>query len=245
MREATMQEPPIVQATLDPTLIPGIYESCDQWCMYCHATNRCLAYRSSPDIQSGKQDIHRPLAERLFEGMMFLKRLCDAEGRPTPEIDAILSDDPREQLVIEVNDPLERMAGRYGQVSDAYLMSRPDFPFEMYARVSGPTPFEVFAWYHRLISAKIYRALLSAAHAARGEAGRHREALMAAKVALIGMDRSLDALAAMTAEDDDPRHELMQAQLRRLRREVEARFPDARGVVRPGLDDGSTAEGTS
>jgi hypothetical protein len=56
-------------------------------------------------------------------------------------------------------------------------------------------------------------------------------------VALIGMDRSLDALVSIAAEDDDPRLDLLQAHLRRLRREVEARFPDARRIVRPGLDD--------
>jgi hypothetical protein len=53
---------------------------------------------------------------------------------------------------------------------------------------------------------------------------------------LIGMDRSLDALVAISAEDDDPRLESLQAHLRRLRREVEARFPSARTFVRAGID---------
>jgi hypothetical protein len=40
----------------------------------------------------------------------------------------------------------------------------------------------------------------------------------------------------MASEDDDPRLELTQGHLRRLRREVEGRFPEARSVVREGLD---------
>jgi hypothetical protein len=32
-------------------------------------------------------------------------------------------------------------------------------------RTSGPTPFEVFAWYHQLVPGKVYRALVSAGHA--------------------------------------------------------------------------------
>ena len=76
---------------------------------------------------------------------------------------------------------------------------------------------------------------------------RRHDALVSAKIALIGADRSLDALVVMPADDDDPRLGLLQAQL--LRREVEARFPDARGVVRVGLDcapnavDSAPAEG--
>ena len=227
--------PPFVQVAADPTLVKGIYDACDQWCMYCPATQQCLAFRCNSEIRSGKQDIHRNLADRLDQGMTFLKHLCEAEGRPTTEIDAILSDDPQTTIqVIEINDPIERMGRRYGRLSDAYHVS-PDFPFEMRPRASGPTPFEVFAWFHQLVPAKVYRALLSAAQAARRQA-RREDALVSAKVALIGMDRSLDALQAMCAEDDDPRLDMMQLQLRRLRREVEGRFPEARNVVRPGLD---------
>ena len=232
-----MPTPVFVQVAGDPTLIPGVYEMCDQWCMYCPVTERCLAYRCSPDIASGKQDIHKSLAERLYEGLEFLKKLCEAEGRPTPEIDAILSDDPRKTATfVPVDDPIERMGRRYGQLSDAYLISRPDFPFEMRPRPSGPTPFEVFAWFHWLIPSKLYRALVSASRAARGEDSLRDDAFTSAKVALIGIDRSLDALAALAAEEQDARLELLQAQLRRLRREVDGRFPEARAFARAGLD---------
>jgi hypothetical protein len=233
-----MQPPAFVQVATDPTLIKGIYDTCDQWCMYCHATSRCLAYRCSRDSRSAGGDVHRSLADSLFEGMAFMKRLCEAEGRPTQEIDAMLSDDPRTNTtLIDIDDPLERMGRRYAQVSAAYLRSRRDFPLEMRPRASGPTSVEILAWYHMQIAAKICRALISAATAARGEASRDRDALMAAKVALIGIDRSLAASRVLAAGDDDPRHELMQAELRRLRHGVEARFPEARHVVRPGLDD--------
>jgi hypothetical protein len=89
-----MKLPIFVQAASDPTLIPGVYDTCDQWCMYCPVSNRCLAYRCNAD-QSGSANISRRLADRLFEGLTFLKKLCEAEGRPTTEIDAMLSNDPR------------------------------------------------------------------------------------------------------------------------------------------------------
>jgi hypothetical protein len=233
-----MTVPAFALVAADPMLIPGIYDACDQWCMYCRVTSRCLAYRCTPNPQAAKQSIYRNLAERLHEGMIFLKRVCEAEGRPTPEIDAMLSGRLDQMPLVAVDDALERMGRRYAQLSDTYLLSRPDFPFEMRPRPSGPTPFEVFAWFHRLVPAKVYRALVSAARAARGDTGCRQDALASAKVALIGIDRSLDALAEMTREDDDPRLELLQRHLRRLHREVEARFPEARRFVRRGLDDG-------
>ena len=234
-----MSQPIFNQVCLDPTLIKGIYNACDQWCMYCPATERCLAYRCSPDIQSGKQDIYKTLFDRLYDGMMFLKRLCEAEGTPTPELDEMLINDPRQQTTLpRVDDPLERMGARYARLSGTYLLSRNDYPFAMVHRASGPTPFEVFAWFHSLIAVKIYRALLSSSMAARsaGDQEKLADALVSAKVALIGIDRSLDALAALAVDDDDERLELMAGHLRRLRREVEARFPGARSVVREGLD---------
>ena len=232
-----MEAPPFVKAAADPTLIPGIYDACDQWCMYCHATQWCLAYRCGSAARSRGGDMHRELADRLYEGIIFLKQLSEAEGRATPEIDAMLSNDPRtHEHIFIVDDPLEKIGRRYGRMSDAYLRSRPDFPFEMRFRPAGPTPFEVFAWYHQLVPAKVYRAVASASAAARGDQSRHDDALISAKVALLGIDRSLDAVSAMAVGDDDPRLGALHAQLRRLRREVEGRFPSARGFVRPGLD---------
>jgi hypothetical protein len=205
-----LSQPIFNQAPLDPTIIKGIYNTCDQWCMYCPATTRCLAYRSSPAIQSGAQDLNKQLAERLYEGLVSFKRLNNAEGTPTPGVDAWLAGDFREPPPLSPGDePLEGAAKRYARLSDAYLVSRADFPFAMVWRPTGPTPFEVFAWFHSLI---------------------------AAKVALIGIDRSLAALTALSADDDDPRLELLGAHLRRLGRELEGRFPEARDFIREGLD---------
>lgn len=53
------------------------------------------------------------------------------------------------------------------------------------------------------VAAKIFRALYGAALAARGENGLLQDSLVSAKVALIGIDRSIEALATIAVEDDD------------------------------------------
>jgi hypothetical protein len=233
---------PFVKATRDPTLIEGIYNTCDQWCMYCPATDRCLAYRCQPEARSpsGVGSIYENIAERLFEGMQMLRELNAAEGRTIPELEALLADDPRKSppVLEQVNDPLEKMGRRYAQLSSRYLQSHPAFPFEMKRREGGPTPFEVFAWYHVLIAVKIYRAITSAANGLRsGDKDLRLDALFSAKTALIGIDRSRSALRQLQAEDEDVRLEEMQRQLGRLARELDARFPGAKSIVRPGLDE--------
>jgi hypothetical protein len=196
-----MPESPVVQLALDSTLIAAIHDTCDQWCTYCPATARCLAFRIDPDLWKNVKEQHDGMA-------------------------------------LELDDPLARLSRSCAQLSRIYLTSRPDYPFELRPRATGPTPLEVFAWFHTLIAAKVCRSLASAAAAARGVESRTEDALVSAKVALVGIDRSLEALDALAAQMDDPRHELLQALLRCLCGDVEARFPAARSVVRAGLDDG-------
>ncbi|HEY0874344.1 MAG TPA: hypothetical protein VGD94_12795 [Vicinamibacterales bacterium] len=233
---------PFVRATRDPALIDGIYNTCDQWCMYCPATDRCLAYRCQPEAteDSPSGSIYENIAHRLFEGMQMLRELNAAEGRTIPELEALLADDPRRSppALEPVNDPLEKMGRRYAVLSSRYLQSHPAFPFEMRPRAEGPTPFEVFSWYHVLIAAKINRAITSHAAGVRsGDQALRMDALFSAKTALIGIERSRTALTQLQAEDEDVRLEEMQRQLARLARELAARFPEAKSIVRPGLDE--------
>lgn len=226
----------LVRAAQDPALIPGIYDTCDQWCTYCPATARCLVWRFTPRTTVSRESVGRDVAKRLFEGVMLLKRLWVAEGRETAAVDEFLSADPPEPIADVAHDPLVQMAERYLELSSAYLATRHDFPVEMKRRPTGPTPFEIFTWYGALLAAKVYRALVSSARATCGDVTFRHDALASAKVALIGMDRSIDALSVMPLDGDDPRLRTLQALLRRLRQDVERRFPDARMFVRPGLD---------
>jgi hypothetical protein len=228
----------------DPTLIKGIYQTCDQWCMYCRATARCLAFRCNPTTPWMRDDApgaHRDDDDhdRLFASMLEAKFLADAEGcLAPPEVEVMLSRDRhRQRRMFAIDDPLERMGRRYMMASEAYLVARPDYPLAIAHRATGPTPLEVFVWFHVLVPARIFRALLNASDAEAGDAERRRDALASARSALVGIDRSIQALTALAAEDDDPRVEFLLAHLRRLGPALEQRFPTARAFVRRGLDD--------
>ena len=69
-----------------------------------------------------------------------------------------------------------------------------------------------------------------------------RDADGSAKVALIGIDRSLAAWAALRSHFPDQEDAILDFLLRlaRIRRQAEKLFPNARAFVRPGFDENAT-----
>jgi hypothetical protein len=235
-----MSEPRLLALAADPSLVPGIYNGCDQWCHYCPATDRCLAFKCRPG--DGRGNPYENIEAKLFESMRYLKACHEAEGLEPPEdlVRLLNGDLPARAAYVPVDDPLERMGKHYAILATAFIATSgepvPDSPLPR--REHGPTPFEVFLFYHVLIAIKIYRALSSSLEAARSGSARARwDADVSAKVALIGIDRSDEALQVMALDDGDVRIAHLRKQLSRLRRDVEGRFPAARKLVRPGLDD--------
>ena len=223
----------------DPNLVPGIYNGCDQWCHYCPATERCLAFKCRPD--SGGGPIYESIEEKMLESMRYLKDCHEAEGLQPPEdlVRLLNGERPAGAQYLPIDDPLERMGKHYAVMATAFLATLDEAipPSPLPKREHGPTPFDVFLFYHVLIAIKIYRAISSSLEAARSGSTQARwDADVSAKVALLGIDRSDDALQVMALDDGDVRIPHMRRHLSRLRREVEGRFPAARGVVRPGLD---------
>ena len=90
--------------------------------------------------------------------------------------------------------------------------------------------------YHFLIAAKTYRALVSQ-HGAVETPELLSDALGSARIALIAIDRSLDAWRTVAATDDDARIAGLMELLEAVRTGIELRFPAARAFRRPGLDD--------
>jgi hypothetical protein len=102
---------------------------------------------------------------------------------------------------------------------------------------------ETVLWYQHLVEIKLALSI-----ATRLDLERHggpdeepyviEMMLGSAKVALLGLDRSLAAWRVLRGGLDDPRDPVlpMLARLDRLRRDAEAAFPEARAFRRPGFD---------
>ena len=102
---------------------------------------------------------------------------------------------------------------------------------------------EIIQWDHLFIHVKLTRAIGSQAEEEL-ETDPDLRALMtdsdgSAKSALVGMDRSLAAWAALRPHLPEQHDVILDFQLRlaRVRRDAEKLFPNARAFVRPGFDE--------
>src|SRR5262249_6785021 len=143
---------------------------------------------------------------------------------------------PPGQSGVHTADPLAELAWQYGErlarIMIPIILKRAavaDAP-----TAGQPTPEETLLWYQLRIYMKVVRALVArAAHARRDEAADPRGC---GKLALVSIDRSLDALAQLhNAVGTDETLELQQM-LIRLRDGLESRVPGARAFIRIGLD---------
>jgi len=100
---------------------------------------------------------------------------------------------------------------------------------------------EVIRWHQHQMYVKLRRALDSARDEAtdRDLDDYPKDSAGSAKVALIGMDRSISAWGKLIKYFPDAEDDILGiiAHLDRLRRRTEAEFADARAFVRPGFDE--------
>ncbi len=225
-------KPQSTQAAGEAGVVPGIYEHCDEWCSYCPMTSRCTAFRrlaARPRKHDGEA------FDSLEEAIEFSREVRAAEGKPTPELDALLSPDPVVRATMpEVDDPLDDLATRYAFETSRFLHHRRWLP--PVRPTPQPSPIDVVAWYHVLIETRIDRALTSALRSRGGSGDGMMDANGCAKMVLVGIDRSCAALARLRGMRDDWRVASLLETLERLGPAVERRFPEARAFMRPGLD---------
>jgi hypothetical protein len=253
----------------DPSFIPGVFNYCDRWCERCPFTARCLNYAMGQE-EFGTlktQDLDRQAFwDKLHETF---ETTMEMLGEETEEMDFELDEQELQESIREQEEvheaaeaqPYSRIAMRYIEVANDWfktnegLLGDESGEPESFSRTdnSGVEPvedaaglhdcLEVIRWYQHQIYVKLCRA---ASGTIRGqledmEEYTQEDADGSAKVALLGIERSIAAWAILLRHFPD--HEdaiLALGTLKRLLRQVEAAFPNARAFRRPGFDtDGS------
>jgi len=251
----------------DSNHIPGIYNYCDRWCERCSFTSRCLNFAMSEekfgDLQEGdvnNEAFWQRLGETLQETMNMLIQMAEERGIDLDDLEGqeqVDTEDPgAEKPVVHIN---AHMAKSYIATVDKWFdenvyifedeakqlaeMSISDFGRNQPAPEETVTlidSVEVIRWYQHQIYVKLQRALHS-----RGNEefeilnGFPKDSDGSAKVALIGMDRSISAWGNMIKYFPHLEDGILGiiAHLERLRRGAEIEFPAARSFVRPGFDE--------
>ncbi len=249
----------------NPDFIPGIYNYCDRWCERCPFTARCMNFAMGEEQfpnQAERDVSNAAFWEKMHETFQatldLLEEMAEEAGVDLDTLDVEDELAERDQWMKNARShPVARAAGAYTDQADAWFDAAQD-RFEAKEDALNRTarlgltdarPDEeadaiidavaIIHWYQYQIHVKILRAL-------RGDM-QERPALLAdmprdadgsAKVALIGIDRSLVAWRALWQHFPEEEDAILPVlvHLERLRRTVETIFPEARAFFRPGFD---------
>lgn len=252
---------------LDPRFISGVYNYCDRWCERCPLTSRCLTYAMEQEEDASdpaSRDVTNRAFWRRLEGILretheMLDEILRERGIELPPPDAAAEEallqrheDAREHPCAVAGTEYARGVEEWFEAAAPRLQARGEaLEHQHQMGLSGVDPeadadrlrdaIEVIQWYQHQIAVKIMRAVGTTV---QGDAVADRldqsDGNGSAKVALLGMDRSVAAWAELLRQmpEDEDRILPLLVTLGRLRRDVEAAFPGARAFIRPGFDTG-------
>jgi hypothetical protein len=237
-----MDAPPldrIFDRSLDPALVPGIYNYCDRCCHRCAFTARCQIHRDSrgefggAGVEAVSAVVRRSL-RRSLEVMRLIADRLDVDLGPTPADEAAAE----ARFDRDRADPLVRRAREYAQAT--YGIARALAPL-----LADRGDQDLVAALARIeetcgtVASKIFRAVSGANHEWSDLSDVQDDANGSAKVARLLIDEARLAWRVLmergrAAADGVPA--CLVRTLDELDRDLAVRFPNAMRFVRPGFD---------
>jgi len=244
----------------NPNLISGVYNYCDRWCERCPLSSRCLLYateQADEDNSPETRDIQneafwKKLASIFQETREMISEWAEEEGI---DLDAWTEEDEkqlRQKHRRADSHSLARDGKKYANDTSDWFRE-----FDQTAQVSDLASTaadieeaerlvdarEIIHWYQYQIAVKTMRALSSRIDEREyddedGDA-YPKDSDGSAKVALLGIDRSIAAWRLMQMSVPERAETIVPCilQLERLRHRTERQFPNARDFIRPGFDE--------
>lgn len=234
----------------DERFIAGIYNYCDRWCERCPQTARCLNFSlseekfSDPETKDIRNEAFwRKLSEVFKETLELLEEMGKEWGIDLKSLDlesagdaaAAKTEAARSHVVYRAAESYSKLAEKWLKENDA-LFSFGTIPD---GEVTIDEAVQVIRWYQHLIAVKVMRAIRGKAEEdEEGPDEFPRDSDGSAKVALIGIDRSIGAWGVIPRCNRLYEKSVLEmvSLLKLLREAVEATFPAARSFFRPGLD---------
>lgn len=255
-----MRRRTLTELARNPDLISGIYNYCDRWCERCPLSSRCLLYATEQEDEDNSpesRDIQNEAFWRKLSSIFQETREMVMEWAQEAGIDlSDVKDEDEEQLRKKRrqadNHPLARAGKKYANAASDWFRE-----FDQLVEISDLAPTdsdveeaerlvdarEIIHWYQYQIAVKTIRALSSRTEEQEFEDEEvdrfPRDSDGSAKVALLGIDRSIAAwrLVQLSVPERADTIVPLILQLERLRHRTERQFPEARDFVRPGFDE--------
>jgi hypothetical protein len=234
----------------NPDLISGIYNYCDRWCERCPLTSRCLVYATEQEDNELFEN-HDLRNEAFWQklGAIFQETrelIVDWANETGVDLNGHSHEDEarhqRKRQLVD-NHPLTMAGKKYANAaSDWFRELDQTIDLERDSSDGLEDAREVIQWYQYQIAVKTMRALSGRKEEleeASELSGLPKDSDGSAKVALIGIDRSIAAwrLMQLSLPERDGSIVPLMLQLERLRIRLEKSFPCARSFIRPGFDE--------
>ena len=252
-----MRRTTLTELARNPDLISGIYNYCDRWCERCPLASRCLLFATeqedednspeSRDIQN--EAFWRKLSSIFQETREMVMEWAEKEGIDLNEFkeeDELQLRKKRRQVD---NHSLAKAGKNYANAASDWFrefdqlvevsdLAATDADIEEAERLVDAR--EIIHWYQYQIAVKTMRALSSRIDELAEERDEFpKDSDGSAKVALLGIDRSIAAWRLMQLSVPERAESIVPLilQLERLRHRTERQFPSARDFIRPGFDE--------
>jgi hypothetical protein len=250
----------LTELAANPEFISGIYNYCDRWCERCPFSGRCLLYAQEKEDDedwpesrdSNNKAFWLRLASIFQETRAMIQEWAKETGIDLNEIDVEEEEKTsrrrrdrawRNRLAVAGKEYASSVTEWFAQFDQTLASSdvAVDDSDEQEAQELNDAR-EVIYWYQYQIAVKTMRALSSSGNESEDSEyddvyGKDSDG--SAKVALIGIDRSISAWRIMQLCVPERADSIVPIilQLEKLRQRTERRFPQARSFIRPGFDE--------
>ena len=230
----------------DPNFIDGIYNYCDRWCERCAFTSRCAnfalgneRFSDSESNDLNNEEFWKTLSEIMAETKEMILQGAAEMGIDLNNLDEVVEmpslNDTKSHLLIRLCMKYEEMAREW--FTESFYVDQQTAELIDSRKIELDDAIEVIHWYMFQIDVKLRRALLTLME--EDEELSYEERNGSAKVALIGLDRSLEAWNVLLNMIKDRQKSILDliTLLNRIKLIAEKQFPQARNFIRPGLDE--------
>src|ERR1051325_9190206 len=246
--DKSMRRRTLTDLANNPDLISGIYNYCDRWCERCPLTSRCLVYATEQEDDNSPQNNDRrneafwQRLSAIFQESreMIVEWAKDAGVDLNGAADEDESRQQRKRQLVD-NHPLTKAGKKYANAASDWFREL-DQMIEINENLEQlEDAREVIQWYQYQIAVKTMRALSGRKEELEEDpeiVEFPKDSDGSAKVALIGIDRSIAAWRMMQLSLPERTGSVVPLilQLERLRNRLDKAFPEARDFIRPGFD---------
>ena len=235
--------------------VPGIYNYCDRWCERCTMSSKCLNYAQEKAMKEEATDpeTNDISNEKFWESLrLSFQVTIELIEEDAKRFGIDLNDLPDVEIKEPKKKPVEILAKKYSTKIFKWLNANNDRlkqKAELLLLINQnedlavlfADAWEVVQWYSVFISAKVRRAHFDLDERVAEEDDVYdlmSDNLGSAKIAIIAIDRSMDALSAMYSvmpEDEDDYLSFLSllSKIKKLMLDI---FPDVMSFKRPGFD---------